>query len=146
MRRTRRRSLRILLLKTRVFEGILAGPGRDSQQYGTMPVLACPCWCALSLRVGGNQEEGLSAGILRPKPSVSPSCSDTQVRLRKCILHSIRIRNSVACCAKLVVGLGVCYFRRHECSKACSLARRRNSRQYGSKPVLACPVRVLARR
>ena len=65
-----------------------------------MPVLACPGRRATLLWEEGNQGEGPFAGILRPRVLVSPSYSDTQVRVRECILGGSFIRNSVACAPK----------------------------------------------
>ena len=60
------------------------------------------------------------------------SYSDTQGRVCKCISGDNSIRNSVASVAKLVVDVGRGCFRRHECLRSCSLARRRESRRYGN--------------
>ena len=106
-----------------------------------MPLIPCLCPCATPLWVGGDQEEASSTGILRPSVAVSPSYSDTQVRVRKCILDDNFVRNSVAFCAKLIGVVGIGCFGRHGCLRAFPLARRTDSRQHGNMPLALFPCR-----
>ena len=66
---------------------------------------------------------------------VFSSYGDTQVRDRSCISGNNFIRKSVFYPAKIVAVVAVGYFRRHDRSRACSLARRQILRQYETTPL-----------
>ena len=110
-------------------------------RYDTVPIHTCPHRCSIAVWVEGNQD-----GVPFAENSLARQLSlsfygDTRVRLRMCISDDNLKRKSVLHRAKIVVGVGVGSFRRHDRARAWSLARRRDLRRNGNIPLNTGPRR-----
>ena len=118
-----------------------SGRRGDSRSYGAMPLLSCPRRSAVLLSVDRIQNKAWSAGVLRPRGSVPPAAAIRMRGAANALRTTTPYEQASASRGKLVVDVGMGYSLARDCWRACSCGRGRDSRLYGTKPLLPCPRR-----
>ena len=112
---------------------------KDPRSHGTMPLPSRPRRPAAALRVGGNQNEAPSAGILRPHCSIQPVTGICMYGAADAPRTTTSYDQAFSARAEVVVDVGISYLRAHDCWRACFPGRGNDTRVYGATPLLSRP-------